>query len=204
MKIKIIFGALFLTLSFNTFAQDAQPTPQSTPQKTADQTTSGYTRPDAKTRRNKYFNSMFGPYAIAQTVASAGFGTWRNSPEEWGGKWEGFGRRVASGFGKSAIKQTTIYALDESFKLDSNFYRSQKRSFGAKVKNAVISPFTARKPNDKRVVGFPRIVGTYTSSIIAAETWYPKRYNYRDGLRSGTISLGLNVAFNLFKEFIKK
>jgi hypothetical protein len=205
MKIIFILGALFLTLSLNVFAQeDGQPTPQSTPQKTADRTSSVYTRPDAKTRRNDYFKSMFGPYAVARTVVGAGFGTWRNSPEEWGGKWEGFGRRVASGFGKTAIKQTTIYALDESFKLDSKFYRSQRRTFGAKVKNALVSPFTARTPSGKRVFGFPRIVGTYTSSIVAAEAWYPRRYDYRDGLRSGTISLGFNAAFNLFKEFIKK
>lgn len=207
MKFKLMLGLVFLTASFAVSAQT--PTPQSTPQNTedsknVDRTSTVYRRPDAKTRRSDYFKSMFGPYAIARTVAGAGFGTWRNSPEEWGGKWEGFGRRAASGFGKTAIKQTTIYALDESFKLDSKFYRSKNRKFGAKIKNAFVSPFTARKESGKRVFGFPRIAGTYASSIVAAEAWYPRRFDYKDGLRSGTISLGFNAAFNLFKEFIKK
>ncbi len=213
MKFKIILGLLFLTASFCVNAQQSEP--QNMPQKSAAETNtqkSGdlksadqtYVRPDRKTRQKNYFKSVFGPYALARTVVGAGISTARNSPEEWGGQWEGFGRRVASGFGKNAIKQTVVYALDESFKIDSKFYRSKNRSFGSKVKNALVSPFTARKENGRRVFGVSRIAGTYTSSIVAAEAWYPKRFDYKDGLRNGTISLGFNAAFNLFKEFIKK
>jgi hypothetical protein len=216
MRIKIILGLLFLTTSICVSAQspELQKTPPKSVSETSEkkdddsksvnQTSPAYVRPDRKTRQKNYLKSIFGPYALARTVVGAGIGTARNSPEEWGGQWEGFGRRVASGLGKNAIKQTTIYALDESFKIDSKFYRSQKRDFGSKVKNALVSPFTARSESGKRVFGVSRVVGTYTASIIAAETWYPKRYSYKNGLRSGTISLGLNAAFNLFKEFIKK
>jgi hypothetical protein len=208
MKFKLLLAPLFLTAALSAGAQ--APQPQTTPEPARDQTssvaasTNSYVRPDAAKRRKYYVNSIFGPYALARTVAGAGISTARNSPEEWGGQWEGFGRRVASGLGRNAIKQTTIYALDESFKIDSKFYRSAKRDFGSKVKNALISPFTARKTNGRRVFGFPRVVGTYTAAVVAAETWYPKRYGYKNGLRSGTISLGFNAAFNLFKEFIKK
>jgi hypothetical protein len=218
MKSRIFFGwLLLLTLAFSASAQQ-QTEPQNTTQKNVSESTSetnqtstsanlntpDYVRPNAKERRNNYLKSMFGPYALARTAVGAGIGTWRNSPEEWGDKWEGFGRRVASGVGKNVIKQTTIYALDESFKLDSKFYRSRKRDAGSRIKNALISPFTARTESGKRVFGFPRIAGTYASNIIARETWYPKRYDYKDGLRSGTISLGFNAAFNLIKEFTKK
>lgn len=165
---------------------------------------STYTRPDSKTRLKRYFNGMFGPVALGKTVVSAGYSTWRNSPEEWGPTWEGFGRRFASGLGKNAIKQTTAFALEEAFKLDSHFYRSNKKDFGGRFGEAILSTFTARKPDGKKVFGFPRIAGTYTASIIAAETWYPKRFDYKDGLKNGTISLGLNAAFNVVKEFFLK
>jgi hypothetical protein len=137
-------------------------------------------------------------------VATAGISTWRNSPEEWGTKWEGFGRRVASNFGKNAIKQTTKFGLDEALKIDSHFYRSQNKSVGARVRNALISPVTARDRGGKRVIGVSNLVGTYGSNIIASETWYPDRYDWKDGVRTGTISLGFNAAFNLFKEFVWK
>lgn len=165
---------------------------------------SGYTRPDSKTRFKRYINGVAGPFALARSAATAGISTWRNSPEEWGPHWEGFGRRFASNVGKNAIKGTVIYGLDEALKVDSHFYRSEKRDVGSRIKNALISPVTARKANGKRVFGFPRVVGTYSSSIIAAEAWYPPRYDYKDGLRNGTISLGMNAVFNLFKEFVWK
>lgn len=163
-----------------------------------------YTRPNSDERFKKYLKRTFGPYALVGDVASAGFAQITDSPEEWENNSKGFGRRLASTVGKSIIKETTIYGLDEALKLDSSFYKSGSKKFNERLKNAVLSTFTARKPNGKRVVGIPRLVGTYTSSIIAAETWYPARYNYKDGLRSGTISLGVSVGINLIKEIFQK
>lgn len=163
-----------------------------------------YVRPDAAARRKRFIKSTIGPVAIGRMVFNAGYSTWANSPEEWGTKWEGFGRRFASNVGKNVIRQTTAFGLDEALKYDSYFYRSKDKSVGARVRNALISPVTARDRNGKRVVGIPRIAATYTSSIIASETWYPKRYDWKDGLISGTSSLGFNAAFNLFREFIWK
>lgn len=68
-----------------------------------------------------------------------------------------------------------------------------------KIKNALLSTVTARDRNGKRVVGIPRIVGSYTSSIIAAETWYPERYDWKDGVRNGTFSFATSAAFNLYQ-----
>lgn len=223
MKSKLFVGLFFLTASFCVNAQvpetklSAQKTSiekikmtkvsidsAAESNKSSNQSQQSYVRPDSKTRLKRYVNSMVGPAALAKNVAGAGFSTWRNSPEEWGKNWEGFGRRVASNFGKGFINNTTRYGLEEAFKLDSHYYRSQNKSVGARLKNALISPVTARNKNGKRVFGFPRVVGTYTGSIIATEAWYPDRYDYKDGLRSGTISLGMNALYNVFKEFVLK
>lgn len=147
---------------------------------------------------------MGGPMTLGKSVAYAGIGTWKNSPEEWGPGWEGFGRRVASGLGTNAIKQTIIYGLGEASKLDSRYYRSQKKDFGSKVKNALISPVTARTPEGKRVFGYPRLVGLYTANIISHEVWYPDRFDWKDGVKTATVSLGVTVGYNLIKEFIFK
>jgi hypothetical protein len=166
--------------------------------------TSGYQRPSGKERRDRYIKSIVGPKSLAMTVLGAGYSTARNDPKEWGGQWEGFGKRVASGLGKKAIKNSTMFGLDEALRYDSKFYPSRDRSFSSRIGNALISPLTARNERGRRVIGIPRIVGTYTSNIVAAETWYPSRYSYKDGLRSGTISLGMNAAYNLIKEFVRR
>lgn len=206
MKSYLLIVALLSAASI-AVAQEPSPTP--TPQivSTAQPGLFGpddYVRPNAATRRKRFINSTVRPFALGRMIATAGISTWRNSPEEWGTKWEGFGRRVASNFGKNAIKQTAKFGLDEALKLDSHFYRSKSTSVGARVRNALMSPVTARTREGKRVIGFANLVGTYGSSIIAYETWYPDRYNWKDGVRSGTISLGFNAVFNLFKEFVWK
>lgn len=163
-----------------------------------------YVRPTAEQRSHRFLKETFGPAAWAGIVAGSAFSTATNEPREWGGKLNGFGKRVASNLGRNVIRNTVTYSLDEALKLDSNYYRSEKRTVGAKIKNALLSTVTARKSNGKRTVGTPRLVGTYSAAIIAKEAWYPPRYTWKDGIRSGTISIGTRALINLVKEFIKK
>ena len=195
--------SLLLVLFLGTLAlgQTGNPAPSPTP---AASPSNSYVFPDAKTRQERYIKSMFGWKTLARQTVTAGVGTWRNSPEEWGDQWEGFGRRMASNLGKNAIKQTTIYGLGEALKLDSHFHKATNRDLGSRVTNALLSPVTARNREGKRVVGVPRLVGTYASNVIAYQTWYPNSHNWKDGVTSGTISLGITAAFNLFVELIHK
>ncbi|MFM9904882.1 MAG: hypothetical protein ACKVQJ_09970 [Pyrinomonadaceae bacterium] len=196
MRSTLLIGVLFLVSAAT--AQTAAPT--ATPAATQIR----YTRPDSATRWKNYGLSMFGPVAIGGYVGTAGILTWTNLPKGWGTHWDGYGKRLASSVGKGVISNTTRFALEEAFKLDSKYYKSQKRDFGSKVKNAFMSPFVARNETGKLVFGFPHLVGTYTGAIVAAEVWYPKRYDFKDGLKSGSISIGTNILFNLVKEFIHK
>jgi hypothetical protein len=147
---------------------------------------------------------MFGPVALAESVGLAGVETWDKSPPEWGTHWEGFARRIASNVGWGVIKQSTTFGLDEVLMLDSYYYRSKNKSFGARLANALVSPVTARTKSGRRTIGVPRLVGNYASAVIVAESWYPQRYSWKDGLRAGTWNLGFDMGFNIFKEFIWK
>lgn len=185
-----------MVMSVSVFAVSAQTAV------TTDQ--SSYIRPTAEKRFKRYVNDTVGPFSWVGIAASAGFSTIRNEPEEWDKSAKGFGKRFASSFGKNAIKNTAIYGIDEALKIDSHYYRSTKRDVGSRVGNAIASTFTARTASGKRTVGVSRIVGTYAANVIAAEAWYPPRYNWKDGMKSGTISLGINSLFNLVREFVFK
>lgn len=177
------------------------PTPTPTPVPSTVQNPT-YTRPDFKTRFSRYRKNMFGPSAFIGPVFGAGIRTITNSPPEWRRSGKGYAKRYASGFGKNLIKETTVFALDEAFQLDSYYYRSTKKDLGSRLKHALVSSFTAKNKNGKTVVGFPRIVGIYTAEIVAVEAWYPKRYTYQDALRQGTYGVSTNILNNLVKEFI--
>lgn len=174
--------------------------PQSNAQQNSSQ--NRYVRPDAKTRARRYAIRIVGPFALAGTAVSAGIAQINDNPPEWENNFKGYARRFASEFGTRAIRETVIYGIDESFRLDSAFYKSRRKNFKARFANAALSTFTARKSDGRRVFGFPRLIGTYTGSIVAAEAWFPKRFSYQDGLRDGHITLGVNVGLNFLREFL--
>jgi hypothetical protein len=208
---KRTLGAFFLILAFVVSADSQQATPSPTTQQTTDTTTPAtaqriptpqYVFPDKGKRFKRYANSTIGPFRLGRTAVSAGVDQWRDSPEEWGQGMKGYGKRYASGLGRNAIQQTVAYGLDEAFQLDSAFYRSKREGFFPRLKDALLQSVTSRTRSGKRVPAAPRFVGAYTGAIVAAETWYPERYTYKDGLRSGSMTLLTGIGVNVFREFV--
>jgi len=165
-------------------------------------TTSDYVFPTSKERFNRYVKDNIGPWRLARSAASAGIQQWRDSPEEWGQGAEGFGKRFASNIGRNAIQQTVTYGLDSALRLDTGFERSKREGFFPRLKDALIQNVTSRTRSGNRVISVPRFAGVYTGGIVAAETWYPERYSYKDGLRHGTTTLLMGFGVNVFREFV--
>lgn len=197
---------LIVVASLSVMSQETEPTPSPTPattQTTTTQTTTDqYVFPSNGERFKRYLNSTVGPFSLLRTSASAGINQWRDSPEEWGQGGKGYGRRWASGFGRNLIQQTVTYGLDEAFDLDTGFEKSKREGFGARLKDALVQNVTSRTKSGKRVISAPRLVGVYTGGIVAAETWYPDRYNVGDGLKQGTTTLLTGFGINLLREFV--
>ena len=171
-------------------------------QTTASQQTQDYVFPTHKERFDRYVKSTVGPFRLAWTATAAGIAQWKDHPEEWGQGMKGYGRRYASSFGQNAIQQTVTYGLDEAFGLDTGFQKSRREGFGARAKDALIQNLTSRTKSGGRVISVPRFAGIYSGAIIARETWYPDRYSYKDGLRSGTTNLLTGFGINLIREFV--
>ncbi|HEY3581028.1 MAG TPA: hypothetical protein VGK82_10805 [Pyrinomonadaceae bacterium] len=158
--------------------------------------------PDNHERFKRYVKSTIGPVRLGWSAADAGIGQWKNSPEEWGQGARGYGKRYASSLGANAIHQSVTYALDEALDLDTGFQKSTRSGFFPRFKDALIQNLTSRTRTGKRVISVPRFAGVYSGAIISRETWYPERYSYKDGLRSGTRSLLEGFGLNLVREFV--
>ena len=175
---------------------------QTTQQSTNQTTTSDYVFPTPEERLKRYVKRTVGPGRLAWTAATAGIDQWRDHPTEWGQGAKGYGRRFASGFGKNAIQQTVTYGLDEVMDLDTGFQRSKRQGFFPRMKDALIQNVTSRTKSGNRVISVPRFAGVYAGAVIASESWYPERYSYKDGLRSGTRTLLTGFGINLVREFV--
>lgn len=162
-----------------------------------------YTAPTARKRAIRYADRVVGPFTLLGVALTAGIAHRVDFPDEWENDFKGYARRFGSALAENAIEETVVYGLDETFRIDSSFYKKGKGTkFGDRVANTFISPFTARTRSGNRVPGVPRAVGKFSSRIIAYETWYPKRFDYKDGLRDAGISFGFDIVTNLFREFI--
>lgn len=185
------------------FSVSGQATQGQTTQQSSNQVTkSGYVFPTPRERFKRYVRSTVGPTRLAWTAATAGINQWTDHPEEWGQGAKGYGRRYASAFGQNAVQQTVTYGLDSAMGLDTGFQRSKREGFFPRLKDALLQNVTSRTRKGNRVVSVPRLAGVYTGAIVARETWYPERYNYKDGLRAGTKNLLTGFGINLVREFV--
>lgn len=172
-------------------------------QKSANQTPAKpFVFPTKRERFNRYVKSTVGPYSLLGIGVSAGINQWRDNPEEWEQGASGYGKRYASGFGRNLIQQTVVYGLDSAMGLDTRFRKSARKGFFPRMKDALAENITSRNRMGKRVFSVPRVSGVYASGIISNEAWYPERYNYKDGLRSGTRTLLTGFGMNLVREFV--
>ena len=204
----VVVWAVMAVATVSVYGQDvtkADTKNQSTQTVVVDQqttTTPDYVFPTHKQRFNRYVKSTVGPSRLAWTAASAGIAQWKDHPEEWGQGMKGYGKRYASSFGQNAIQQTVTYGLDEAFGLDTGFQKSKQDGFAARAKDALLQNITSRTKSGRRIISAPRLVGVYSGAIISHEAWYPDRYNYKDGLRSGTTILLTGFGINLVREFV--
>ena len=162
-----------------------------------------YTQPMQATKFNNYFFDAFGLYPIAVAAVTAGIDQIDNSPPEWNGGAEGYGKRFGSDLGIEAVSTTTRYALSEALKQDPLYYRGECNGVFPRLGHAVVSTFTACTGEDgHRVFSFPALVGPYAGSVVAVYVWYPNRYGAKDALRIGNYSLLEYMGGNIALEFL--
>jgi len=163
-----------------------------------------YVRPAAEKRFSNYLHEVAGPFALIRYAATAGLLNLRNTPKEWGNKPDGYARRFGNVAAKNVMRATTTYALDEALKVDSSFYLSRDRSVAARLRNSIFSAVTARNRRGNRVIGIPRLAGSFVSEVVPSVAWYPGRYDQDHGLKGGAISIGISAGVNLLREFVLK
>jgi len=205
MSVCRAIGVLVLTVAaaFSVYSQEpTKPQSKDPAAATTKTTTPDYVFPTPRERFNRYVKNTVGPERLLRSAAAAAISQWNDSPEEWGQGAKGYGKRFASSMGQNAIQQTVTYGLDSALKLDTGFKKSKREGFFPRLKDALAQNVTSRNRSGDRVISIPRFAGVYTGAIISHETWYPDRYNYKDGIRSGSTTLLISFGINVVREFV--
>ena len=162
-----------------------------------------YTRPSESTKFKNYLFDGFGPYPIAGAAIVAGINQADNTPPEWGGGAEAYGKRVGSNYGINIITTTTRYGLSEVLHQDTLYYRCQCKGFFPRLGHALVSTLAARHGDEGHYTfSVPALVAPYVGTMVATHTWYPGRYNASDAFRMGNYNLLALAGGNVALEFL--
>lgn len=124
-----------------------------------------------------------------------------NEPPQWGQGAEGYSRRFANRFARSAIRDTASAAGSAALGYDVRYVRCDCKGFFPRFGHAIAWNFLTLNRDGKTVLNTPRIGATFASEFIG-RTWMPAGYNgAADAMRSGAMQLGIGAIFNSIREF---
>jgi hypothetical protein len=93
------------------------------------------------------------------------------------------------------------FGIASAFRQDPRYFRSQVPGVWNRIRHATAHTFLTRTDDNRRTFSTWRIGSSYAAAFIS-NTWRPDRTaTNRRALERGTISLGFDVAANIFKEF---
>lgn len=152
--------------------------------------------------RREWAHHLASKQALGTVAAGAALQQARHSPHEWGGGVEGFGKRVASGFGKHVVKTSVEYTVAGIRHEDLHYYPSQKRGFRPRLEHALVSTVVTRKTTTgRKTVASGRISGAVASGFVS-RLWQPASLQTASsGAASAGISLGADAGANVVREF---
>lgn len=139
--------------------------------------------------------NMLGP------LLGASVGQARNSPPEWGQGSEGFGQRLASGYGRNVIARTIALGIASADHEDSRYFPSKETGIWKRTKYAMISTVVSRKPDGRAMPAYSQIAGAYGAAFIANAWEPPSQADAGHALQRGSTALLSSMGWHVFEEF---
>jgi hypothetical protein len=140
--------------------------------------------------------AYFGPVLTALVLDQA-----TNSPEQWGGGFRGFGRRVASRVGNAVLQGTVQAPVAAVFHEDVRYITSNQPGIKSRIWHAVKYSFLTYNDQGRPTLNVANI-GAYYASTAISVAWLPGHYNVASyTLSNSTEQIALSVPVNVFQEF---
>lgn len=140
--------------------------------------------------------AYFGPLVSALVLDQA-----TGQPEEWGGGFAGYGRRVGSRLGGAVIQGSVQAPLAALLKEDTRYIISGQRGFKRRAGHALIYGFLTYNDKGKPTLNVANLTGYYAASATST-LWVPGVGNSATyALRDGSLQVGLAAVVNLVQEF---
>lgn len=140
-----------------------------------------------------YFGPLFAALVLDQATGN---------PEEWGGGFRGYGRRVLSRLAAGDIVQNSFqHPAAALLKEDVRYITSNEHGFKRRARHAVLYSVLTYNNRGQPTLNISNIGGYYVASA-ASTLWLPGRRNAAlYTLSDGSQAIALSVPVNLLQEF---
>jgi hypothetical protein len=112
----------------------------------------------------------FGPESLSVGTLSAGIGTARDRPVEYGPHWDGFAKRYGMRFTGVASSNAIEASLGAIWGEDPRYVRNQNLPFKRRVGNVFLLSFTARNREGKLMPAYARYIAIPGNNFLS-NTW---------------------------------
>ena len=130
-------------------------------------------RPITNGERLRWFvKGTIGPQALAGGVLSAGLGTARNKPEEYGPHWEGFGKRYVMRLTGISTGNAIEAALGSLWMEDPRYFPATQRLFRKRLSHIVAMTFAARRADGRLTPAYARYIAVPGNNFLS-NVWRP-------------------------------
>lgn len=154
-----------------------------------------------KQRVQWFLQSTVGPETLTVGLFSAGIGTARDAPEDYGPHWGGFAKRYGmrlTGVSTGNLMEAGLGAL---WGEDPRYFRSYRQPFQGRVKNIVAMTFLAHNRQGQLSPAYARYIATPGNNFLS-NTW---RADSEASTRSAAVRTLLGfvglMSKNAFTEF---
>jgi hypothetical protein len=149
----------------------------------------------------------FGPESLLLGNLTAGIGTARNKPEEYGPHWDGFAKRYGMRLTGVAASNTIEAGLGSLWGEDPRYVRNQMLPFGRRIGNVFLLTFAARNRQGKLKPAYARYIAIPGNNFLS-NTWRVSSESATDEALArtgyGVLSVIASNAWNEFWPDVKR
>jgi len=143
----------------------------------------------------------FGPESLLVGTLSAGIGTGRDNPEEYGPHWDGFAKRYGMRFTGIATSNTIEAGLVAIWGEDPRYVRNQNLPFKKRIGNVFLLSFAARNRQGKLMPAYARYIAIPGNNFLS-NTWRVSSESTTSAALTRTgYGLLAEIASNAWSEF---
>jgi hypothetical protein len=123
------------------------------------------------------------------------------TPSEWGGGFAGYGRRVASNYGRTFAEYAFSAAGNAALQYEPRYDRCHCDGFGPRTKHALIRNFLTYNKTEKELRPQFAMYGAALGSGMLSTVWQPQSKLWTEGYESVLSQAGIGMLSNWVGEF---